>query len=248
MDGAPPLLHALRDEVHVWCAQPDALGDADLLRGLEALLSEEERARHRRFLRERDRRLFLVAHALVRRTLSRYLDVPPEDLLFRANAHGRPELARPWTAPHLRFNLSHAHGLAACAVVGELDVGIDVEQLRPIGDLESLARRTLSPEELQSLLALPAAARPDLFFTYWTLKEAYGKACGRGLSLPLRSSSFTLAGPGGASVRFAPPLEDEPETWQFFRSRPTAEHYLAVAVRRGSRTDLAVLFKTAALV
>lgn len=227
------LFDALRTEVHVWLANPGACTDPALLARFQEELSAEERTRHRRFLRDRDRHLFLVAHALVRRTLSRYCAVPPQEWGFVAGDHGRPEIAHPLTSPALRFNLSHTLGLAGCAVALDLPVGLDLEHARQLRDLDGLARVTLSAGELDDLSTRPADERPERFLTIWTLKEAYSKARGLGIALPLRSYGFSLEG----GVRLLPPPGDDPGSWQFLSARPTAEHRLALAIRRGPGAD-----------
>jgi 4'-phosphopantetheinyl transferase len=216
------------DEVEVWFADPADVDDA-----AAALLDDDERARMARFLFERDRRLFLAAHALVRRTLSRHADVAPAAWRFTTEAGGRPVLAEP--AP-LRFNLSHCHGLVACAVARDRDEGGDVERVVELP--HELIDRICSPAEAAALRALPAAARPERFFTLWTLKEAYVKARGLGLALPVEQACFHLDPPGApgadAALRFepGPALEDDAAAWMFVRLRPTPAHCAAVCVAR----------------
>jgi 4'-phosphopantetheinyl transferase len=238
------LVNSLHTEVHVWLANPDEPMAAGRLQRLEMLLDPGERTRHRRFRFERDRRLFLVAHALLRTTLSRYRDLPPAAWTFRAGAHGRPEIAGPEAGPPLRFNLAHAHGLAACAVTLGCAVGIDVERRRPIDELSSLARQTLTAEEHRSLQALPAAERATRFLVSWTLKEAYSKARGLGLALPLGSFGFVLEEGGAGRIRLVPPADDRDEDWQFQVCRPTAEHHLALAVRCGRGAERLIRTET----
>jgi 4'-phosphopantetheinyl transferase len=239
-----PLLHSLPTEVHVWLADPDERMDAAQLERLAMVLDPEERGRHRRFRFERDRRLFLVAHALLRTTLSRYRETPPAAWRFGTGAHGRPEIAEPAPGPLLRFSLSHARGLAACAVTLDCDVGIDVEISKPMDDLSSLARQALTAEERRALEALPAAERAASFLVSWTLKEAYGKARGLGLSLPLGSFGFAIEGRGGDRIRLLPPPDDRGDAWQFRISRPTAEHQLALAIRCGRGAERSIRYRS----
>jgi 4'-phosphopantetheinyl transferase len=237
-------VNPLHTEVHVWLADPDEPLDAGQLQRLEMLLDAGERNRHRRFRFERDRRLFLVAHALLRTTLSRYQDLPPAAWTFRVGAHGRPEVANPEAGPTLRFSISHVHGLAACAVTFDCAVGIDVERRRPIDDLPSLALRTLTAAENRTLEALPQAERAPHFLVSWTLKEAYSKARGLGLSLPLGSFGFILEGDGAGRIRLVPPPDDRDDDWQFQVCRPTAEHHLALAIRRGRGAERLIRTET----
>lgn len=219
-------------DVHVWLADPNEVTDPAHQARCLALLSADERAQHARFHFARDRHLYLVAHALVRCTLSRYAAVAPAAWRFVATPHGRPELA-PGVCPlPLRFNLSHTHGQVAVAVTLVRDVGVDVESHDRPGDPVASAADYFAPAELDALRALPAAARTERFFVYWTLKEAYIKARGLGLSLPLELFAFDVADPGPIAVAFTPPLVDDPAAWHFERARPTPRHFLACAARR----------------
>jgi 4'-phosphopantetheinyl transferase len=223
-------LRSLATELHVRHARTGAVDDPGCRTACRALLSGDEGRRLDRLRREPDRRAFLVAHALLRLMLSRYADVPPASWTFSANRWGRPEIAGPAAAPALRFSLSHTAGLVACAVARDGDCGLDVEACDRTGDLLMVARRVLSESELADLENTPAAARRERFLTYWTLKEAYVKARGMGLSLPLRAISFSLA---GAHIRIASevPGDAAADRWSFTSMRPTQRHLLAVAQR-----------------
>jgi 4'-phosphopantetheinyl transferase len=139
----------------------------------------------------------------------------------------------------LRFNLSHTAGLVACAVALDRDVGVDVEHLWPPTFDIGLARHHFAPAEVAGLEALPPEARRARFFALWTLKEAYIKARGLGLALPLERFAFDFEGPA-LGVRFDPELGDQPERWHFARLQPTAVHALALAARRVARETLSV--------
>ena len=132
----------------------------------------------------------------------------------------------------LEFNLAHTRGLVACAVALGRDVGVDVEWLGRRGRTLEIAERYFSPSEVRDLRATPGPDRKERFFRYWTLKEAYVKARGEGLRLPLRRFSFHLDGPA-VRVSFESD-SDDPRAWQFLIECPTPSHLLAVAVRRAS--------------
>jgi 4'-phosphopantetheinyl transferase len=215
------------DLVHT--ANADALANLDAYR---SLLSEDEHARMARFVFDRDRHAFLLTRALVRTTLSRYAAVPPAQWKFIANVHGRPEiLDRPSGVPDLRFNLSHTDGLIACAVTIGREVGVDVEQVtRHL--THDVASRYFAPAEVTDLKRLPEGEQQRVFFDYWTLKEAYIKARGFGLALPLGDFAFKLGPPHPPQITFEPSLGDDPATWQFLQAWPTPLHRLGLAVRR----------------
>ncbi len=196
------------------------------------LLSPDEHERMARLVFERDRQRFLLTRALVRTTLSRYAGVAPADWQFQANVHGRPEiLDRPAGVPDLRFNLSHTDGLIACAVTIGREVGVDVEHVgRRL--TQDVAGRFFAPAEVARLHSLPDDEQSMVFFDYWTLKEAYIKARGFGLALPLGDFAFHL-NPGEApTIAFEPSLQDDPATWQFLQDWPTPTHRLGLAIRR----------------
>jgi 4'-phosphopantetheinyl transferase len=227
-------------DVHVWLLEAPEAASAERAERCAALLSADERARMGRFHFAGDRRRYLFAHALVRTTLSRYAPAtPPARWRFRENAHGRPELSPEDGGPPLRFNLSHTAGLVACAVALDRDVGVDVEHLWPPTFDIGLARHHFAPAEVAGLEALPPEARRAGFFALWTLKEAYIKARGLGLALPLERFAFDFEGPA-LGVRFDPELRDQPERWHFARLQPTAVHALALAARRVARETLSV--------
>lgn len=220
------------DRVHVWTAGTDEAAHETRLARYRTLLTPEEAVRCDRFYHHDDRARFLIARAMVRTMLSRYVPIPPEQWRFRIEDYGRPEVAEiPPGAPDLRFNLSHTRGLVACAVTVGRDIGVDVEYIhRPL--VHDIADRFFSPQEVADLRALPRSEQPVVFFDYWTLKEAYIKARGLGLALPL--GQFTFLRPPGAApvICFAPELHDDAATWQFAQFWPTRDHRMAVAVRR----------------
>jgi 4'-phosphopantetheinyl transferase len=173
-------------EVRVWSAHLDRLPAALLARSLSA--DEQERAR--RFHFERDRRRFAAARGLLRHLLGGYLGLDPARLRLRYGPWGKPSLAED---EGLRFNVSHSGGRALLAFAWRLDVGVDVERIRPVPEAEDLARRYFSPREGADLLRLAEGERQAAFFRCWTRKEAFVKATGDGLSRPLAAFDVTLA-------------------------------------------------------
>lgn len=211
----------------------------DTVERLWSLMTEGERARCLRLVRDADRRTFALARALVRRSLSLYGPTAPADWRFVTNQHQCPfvEPAQAGTPP-LQFNLSHTNGLVALAVTRGPRVGIDVERVSRIVDL-AVADRHFAPTEVRDLRALPAPEQPVAFFEYWTLKEAYIKARGMGLALPLGAFAFALRPPQPPTIAFVPGFDDLPERWQFWQTWPTPQHRLSLAIEREG-DDLAV--------
>jgi 4'-phosphopantetheinyl transferase len=249
-------LRALADghEAHLWHVDPEQVTDDLLLAAYRDLLSPAERERMARFAFERLRRDYLVTRALVRTTLSIYQPaVDPRSWQFVANPYGRPEIQAPLAAPRLRFNLSHTDRSIVCLVAVEREIGVDVEDTARAGSFGTeIAQRFFSPLEVAELQSLPPEAQPSRFFDYWTLKEAYIKARGLGLQLPLDQFSFHLGAPAPGSDRrpgghpsrrasvpanpirisFGPQIPDDPATWQFDLRDLAPRHRLAVAMRR----------------
>ena len=204
-----------------------------------ALLDEAERQRWQRFRFERDRDLFLVSRALVRTVLAGYRGIEPAALTFVHNPRGKPELADPGRPP-LRFNLSHSDGLAVCAVVREARVGVDVEGGHRQVD-QSLAERFFAPQEARWLGELEGADHREGFLALWTLKEAYLKARGEGLSLGLDNCIFALE---PLTLTLTPAAQGDPARWHLARHR-LGDHRLALVVeRQGEGTPRVVLQPT----
>jgi 4'-phosphopantetheinyl transferase len=171
------------DEVHVWrIALNRPIEDFE---GLRNLLAPEEISRADRFRFEKDRRRFVIVRGLLRLILGRYLDHEPSQLRFDYSDYGKPALAAAQNASGLRFNLSHAHEMALVAVTRDRHVGIDLEHIRPIPEVEQLAERFFSPQENELVRALAGSEKLEAFYQTWTCKEAYIKARGEGLSFPL---------------------------------------------------------------
>jgi len=195
-------------------------------------LTADEHARMRRLVREGDRHTFAVTRALVRHTLSEYGATAPRDWRFETNAYGCPSVAPAQAGdPPLSFNLSHTDGLVALAVTRGHAVGIDVERADRVVR-EQVAERFFAPSEVADLHALPVDEQPRAFFEYWTLKEAYIKARGLGLAIPLADFAFALRPPAPPTITFVAGFDDRPGRWQFWQAWPTAAHRLSLAVAR----------------
>lgn len=190
-DSAPPSAVLSRKEIHVWSASLDQ--PASYVHELGHTLATDERERANRFFFEQDREHFIVARSLLRTILGRYLDVEPSNLRFAYGPHGKPALAEPFGQGKLRFNLAHSQGLALFAVSRELELGIDLEYIRPIPEIDEIAERFFSAQERAMLRAVPVNKKQEGFFNCWTRKEAYLKAIGNGLTRPLDQFAVSLA-------------------------------------------------------
>jgi 4'-phosphopantetheinyl transferase len=225
----------VRPQVHVWYAVTERLAESALAEARD-LLSPAERARCDRFRFDRDRRDFAAAHALLRQALTVHEGAPASPWSFEEGVHGKPFLAPGQSA--LEFNLAHTHGLVACVLTHVGPVGVDVESLDRAVNGDDIAERYFSPSEIAGLQELAGVERSRRFIELWTLKEAYLKAIGAGLSNPLNDFGFELQG-SSALVFNAPPGVARAD-WQFALFAPSPSHRLAVAVRSEREIDYAV--------
>jgi 4'-phosphopantetheinyl transferase len=177
------------------------------LERLREALSADERERAARFRVPQVQARFTAGRAILRDILSRYLGRQPSALSFGYRKQGKPFLLPSPGQEDLRFNLSHSHGLALYGVTRAREIGVDLEQIRLDREHEKLAKRFFSPEEAAALQALPPEQRVAAFFHCWTRKEAYLKARGEGLAIPLASFAVSLA-PGERAALLS--VADEP--------------------------------------
>ena len=216
---ASPTLNA--DEVHVWRASLDC--DLRVLSRLEATLSPDETARANRFALLKDRSHFVAARGILRELLGAYLRSSSVNLQFSYGDHGKPALETKTSRACLQFNLSHSGGLALYAFSLGRRLGIDVEQIRPQLAGEDIARRYFAMRELAELRALPPELRAQGFFLCWTRKEAYIKAQGAGLSIPL--DSFTVSLTPGRSAELH---TSDDALWSLRSFEPSPSHVAAL--------------------
>jgi 4'-phosphopantetheinyl transferase len=214
-------------EIQIWVCRDEAIDDPQLLRYYESVLGAAERERLAQFHFARHRHQYLVTRALVRHVLSLYRpDIGPGLWRFGSNAHGKPEIA-PGLEPALRFNVSHTDGLVVMAISRQ-EVGIDVENTRREGEWLPVAQRFFAPVEWQDVQQRDLAQRQRRFFELWTLKEAYVKARGTGLSLAFDSFAFRLGRPCAETLEFSA-MDDCQGHWRFWSGRLLDQFCLALA-------------------
>src|SRR5262245_12535810 len=183
------------DEVDVWRLSLDPLDS--LVSAFRARLSAEENDRAEKFKFQRDRKRYILTHGLLRVILSLYADVAPEELKFTENRYGKPELVHP-AGLNLTFNLSHSQEKALIGIARGRQIGVDIEYVKKDFEWQEIVERFFSSREVQMINALPKDIQRRAFFTCWTRKEAYVKATGRGLSLPLKE--FDVSPVPGATM------------------------------------------------
>jgi len=180
----------LNNEIHVWCASLEA--PPARLEYLYSILSEDETNRAVRYCFERDRRHFIVRRGLLRHILSKYLGQSPCEFVFCYNSYGKPALVSTSGEHLLHFNVSHSGRLALYAITPCLEVGVDIELVRPVEDAKDIVKHFFSNQEKVDFITLPERMKQQAFYTCWTRKEAYIKARGEGLSYPLDKFSVSM--------------------------------------------------------
>ncbi|MDT7543434.1 MAG: 4-phosphopantetheinyl transferase [Acidobacteriota bacterium] len=224
---APERPIAVESDLHVWRIHLDQC--EAVLHEFSKFLSADEMLRADKFHFRRDRDHFVAARGALRDILGGYVGLAPGLLRFSYERYGKPALSRETGDELLRFNLSHSHGLALCAVTRGREVGIDLELIREDSSGMEIAERFFSPREVSALRALPPSARTSAFFDCWTRKEAYIKALGEGLTHPLQGFTVSLT-PGEPAALLCADDPLEAGRWSLFELFPGAAYRAALAV------------------
>jgi 4'-phosphopantetheinyl transferase len=214
-------------QVHVWHALLDI--SSSEVAGLEQTLSPDELSRVARFRHTTDRQRFVICRGVLREILSRHTGIAPGELEFCYGPHGKPRL-RSVKEPHpLRFSVSHSQGVAVFAIARDREVGIDIEHLQTDFAWEEIAASFFSVDEVTALHSLPVQDKYEAFLTAWTCKEAYAKARGDGLSLPLEQLEFSRL-PDKAWSFHVSRHPQEPSRWMLKTFTPLVGYAGALAV------------------
>ena len=217
------------NEVHIWLAtlkQP-----VEQIRQLAHTLCRKEMIKSQRFRVERDQHRFIVGRGVLRAILGRYLKIYPDQLRFCYEERGKPLLADNFNNRPIQFNLSHTHEIALYAFTSDREIGVDVEYVRPMQDMEQIAARFFSISESAVLLGLPEGQKLEAFFNCWTRKEAYIKALGEGLAKSLKEFEVSLTPGEPAELLKDEERPEEVGCWSIKSLRPYSGHIAAVAVK-----------------
>jgi 4'-phosphopantetheinyl transferase len=224
----PPLAPG---DVHLWCARLDQ--QADSLAEFTTTLSPGERERAKRLLHTVDRDRFVLRRGILRAILSLYLDVAPSKVRLAYGRYDKPFLARGSHDRRLSFNLAHRRGIALYAVTSEGGVGVDIEYVELLADLEGLTTTYFSERELDGLRVVPESERLLAFFTGWTRKEAFLKALGEGLTRPPNQVEVYLDSPNTTEVRVIEGPGAKGRFWRVDTIVPVPGYVGAVAAEGG---------------
>jgi 4'-phosphopantetheinyl transferase len=221
------------DRLDVWLFFYQSTAPDFIHEEAQRLMSAEERGRCQRLVFEKDRLLFSATRVLVRRVLSCYAYVSPDEWRFVIGPGGKPEIEPRAGVPALYFNVTNTPGLAACAVSRvHRRVGIDAEYIERDIEVDGIAESFFSKAERDTLQGLSRLDQKRLFYRYWTLKESYLKARGDGLALPLDGFSMHLD-EVAPRVSFGASLGDDAARWRFAEVAAGEKHRAAVAVDTG---------------
>jgi 4'-phosphopantetheinyl transferase len=218
------------DEVQLWRIDLESLG-ADESRW-QKVLSADEAARASRFHFARDRQRFVAARALLRTILASYLETNASRLRFSYSKKEKPSLVAEHARSDVTFNVTHSGGIALLAFTRGREIGVDVEQVRHDFDPGAIARRYFSTHEQNQLAGLPAEEQVEAFFRCWTRKEAYIKATGDGLSLPLSQFDVSLAAGDRNALLATRPDRSEAGSW-LLQEVPAGPGQIAALCARG---------------
>ena len=188
---APERLEINPDEIHIWMINlNESKNDIDQVK---SLLSMDEYLRMERFRHEERRDCFAIAHGALHEILGNYLNVSPEIINFNYNYHHKPSISTATNRLNLDFNLSHSAELAVIGIARNRRIGVDIERISDDRLSGRIPERFFSLQETRSLRSLPKEQQLTAFFSCWTRKEAYVKARGLGLALPLAEFTVSLA-------------------------------------------------------
>ena len=223
------------EEIHLWHLDQIDFDLPALAQACLSWLTDSELQRYHRYQFDRHRKQLLLARVLMRIALSRYdSSIAPASWKFSQNQYGKPAISEEQNTSSLYFNLSHSAEQAVLAVSRYRDIGVDIEFSSKPRRIEAIAQRYFSPAEAAAILSLPAEQQQDRFYDLWTLKEAYIKACGMGLAIPLQHFSYGFSEGGGLAIEFDPRREDSEQAWQFWQLGARSDYKLALAARTDS--------------
>ena len=218
------------DEIHIWQVTLSDVDPAALTQQALAWLEGREIARYERLVQQRHRLEFLLGKWLTRTCLSEYTGLAIGDWQFIDNAYGKPQPQEGLGVQAPFFNLSHSNGCAVMAVSRTPELGVDIEFTGRKRRLAKIANRYFADEEIRALLALPDSAQQSRFYELWSLKEAYIKARGLGLAIPLKSFAYTLS-PNRVGLNEMTRSSAAQWRWQIWQLHTGLPYVLALAVQ-----------------
>jgi 4'-phosphopantetheinyl transferase len=219
-------------DLHIWRASLS--GSLDELSYFDSILSPDEKARADRFYFERDRNRYIFGRGILRTLLGGYLQGQASKITFVYGPHGKPAIESGRLNKTLQFNLAHSNDWAVYAFGWDMPLGIDLEHVRPMPDVDDLAKRFFSPSESTLIHSLFDDQKWETFFTIWTCKEAFLKASGSGLTLPLDQFEVSPKANGGMKLTSISGNLKSAARWRLETFKPLADYQSAIAVENHS--------------
>jgi len=223
-----PLQPLLDSDIHIWCASLNVSSQDQLY--YRSILSEDEVGRAMRFVFKKDRDHYIAGRGLLRCLIGGYLDLEPSQLEFVYGPHGKPALKSGLTNKVLEFNVSHSKDRALYAFNWNRRVGVDIEYLIPMADMDDFAERFFTPHESAWINALSGTQKEDAFFKTWTCKEAFLKANGSGLTVPINQVEISLETEGTVELISIGDDKEQPSHWRLEMFNPFPGYQAALAI------------------
>ena len=226
-----PVLSAL--DIHIWSLSLDL--PVNRIQTMAHKLSAEETKRAAGFRFERDRKRYIARRAFLRMILGYYLDCEPRHINFSYGPYGKPRVQDDISSTGIHFNLSHSNGLALFAVTRDVEIGIDLEMIKPLSDLEGIVTNFFSPSEIAEFYNVAEKERLFAFYNCWTRKEAFIKAIGKGLTYDLSEFDVSLAPDKPARILSISGNTEQAACWSLAELNPASDFVAAIAYKGQER-------------
>lgn len=213
--------------IHVWCATFSGL-HTDLPHYI-SLLSLDEKERSQRFHFAEDQNHYILGRGLLRTLLGSYINMEPAQIEFNYGKYGKPAL-KSRSDLGVEFNLAHSNDLILYAIGRHARVGIDIEYIRPMPDMDNFAQHFFSADEITMIGSLSGRAKEEAFFKLWTCKEAFLKAHGNGLATPLDQVEISLSNNGTANLESIDADKEKARHWHLKIFTPMQDYQAAIAI------------------
>ena len=220
-------------EIHLWHVDQAEFDATELEEKCIDWLTTIESERYQRYTFDHHRKQFLLGRMLILKTLSQYAQISPKEWKFVENDYGKPAIDNSQQECGLFFNLPHSGDRLVLAVAGNEALGVDIESSNKARRVVKISDRYFSPLELEELLAQEESQQLSRFYDLWTLKEAYIKACGLGLAIPLQQFSFSFPSEYRVSVDFSVERNEDATQWQFWQIDPGGPFKMGLAIKSG---------------
>jgi len=220
----------LHDDIHIWSVSLEQSLECREI--LSLTLSLEEHQRARKFYFEKDRIHYIVGRGLLRKLLGRYLGLDPSALEFEYGLHGKPLLATRFSDKIIEFNLSHSKDRAIYIFNWDQPIGVDIEYSQPLKDMDDFALQFFTSNECKLIHSLPKEQKPESFYKIWTCKEAFLKANGSGLTVPINQVEVAIHPNGTASLASIGGDQSQAENWRLELFSPSYGYQSALAIEK----------------